>query len=263
MNIINASEMECTISKNKVNYIRSLERKKERIATKCFIAEGPKVVNDLLGTFHCRYLAAIPAWLDAHSSVIADEICKVSETELSRASLMKTPQQVLAIFDQRVTQYDNTIFNNQLCLALDNVQNPGNLGTIVRMADWFGIEHVFCSLDSADIYNPKAVQATMGAFAHVQLHYVSLVDLFQSLSNDIPIYGTLLNGNNIYSEKLSNNGIIVMGNEGRGLRTEVEELINHRLYIPNYPQGRSTTDSLNVAVATAIVCAEFRRQSSY
>ncbi|WP_349939365.1 RNA methyltransferase, partial [Bacteroides cellulosilyticus] len=146
-------------------------------------------------------------------------------------------------------------------LALDDVQDPGNLGTIIRLADWFGIEHIFCSPNTVDVYNPKTVQATMGGIARVKLHYTSLPDLIQSLK-DIPVYGTFLDGENMYTQKLSSNGLIVMGNEGNGIGKEVEQLINRKLYIPNYPAERETSESLNVAIATAVVCAEFRRQAA-
>lgn len=255
--------MDTRISKNKISYIRSLERKKERMAEGTFLAEGEKVVGDLLPAYHCRYMVGVEEWFKNHPSVKADEMCCVSGDELLRASLMKAPQQVLAIFEQRDEHFDTSVASHSLCLALDNVQNPGNMGTIVRLADWFGIEHVLCSFDSADIYNPKTVQATMGAMARVHVHYVDLDKTLRSMSLDVPIYGTLLGGENIYHQKLSDNGIIVMGNEGRGIRPEIEAMVNNKLYIPNYPTDRDTTDSLNVAIATAVVCAEFRRQASY
>jgi TrmH family RNA methyltransferase len=216
-----------------------------------------------MGTFHCLFLAAVKEWLDVHQEVCADEICCVSEEELQRASLMKTPQQVIAVFAQRKESFELSSVGSTLCLALDGIQNPGNLGTIIRLADWFGIEHIICSLDTADIYNPKTVQATMGAMAHVKTHYMELSSFFEALPDGAPVYGTLLNGNNIYEEKLTSYGVIVMGNEGRGIRPETKKFVNRRLYIPNYPQGRLTTDSLNVAIATSIVCAEFRRQAVY
>ena len=154
----------------------------------------------------------------------------------------------------------NEVAKKQLCLVLDDVQNPGNLGTIVRLADWFGIEHIFCSKGCADIYNPKTVQATMGGIARVQMHYVDLPEMLSSLERGIPVYGTFLDGDNMYQKTLENRGLIVMGNEGKGVSREVEALVSERLYIPNYPEGRETSESLNVAIATAIVCAEFRRR---
>lgn len=247
------------LSKNKIKYIRSLELKKNRKEEKVFVAEGHKLVGDLMGHFPCRLLAGTTGWFSSHPDCHADEMIEVEQEELSRASLQKTPQEVLAIFEQPVYESDSKVISESLCLALDNVQDPGNLGTIVRLADWFGIEDIFCSAGTVDIFNPKTVQATMGAIARVRVHYCDLPELISSLKG-IPVYGTFLNGNVIYSETLSANGLIVMGNEGNGVSTEVEALINKRLYIPNYPHERETSESLNVAIATAVVCAEFRRR---
>lgn len=247
------------LSKNKIKYIRSLELKKNRKEEKVFVAEGHKLVGDLMGHFPCRLLAGTAGWFSSHPDCHADEMIEVEQEELSRASLQKTPQEVLAIFEQPVYESDSKVISESLCLALDNVQDPGNLGTIVRLADWFGIEDIFCSAGTVDIFNPKTVQATMGAIARVRVHYCDLPELISSLKG-IPVYGTFLNGNVIYSETLSASGLIVMGNEGNGVSTEVEALINKRLYIPNYPHERETSESLNVAIATAVVCAEFRRR---
>ncbi|WP_394700339.1 RNA methyltransferase [uncultured Bacteroides sp.] len=248
-----------SLSKNKLKYIHSLEQKKIRKEEKVFLAEGPKLVDDLFGHFSCQYLAATAQWFEEHPTAQADEVAEVSTEELMRASLLKSPQQVLAVFQQPEYNIDATIIQKSLSLALDDIQDPGNLGTIIRLADWFGIEHIFCSPDTVDVYNPKTIQATMGAIARVKVHYTSLPDLIGSLQN-IPVYGTFLDGNNLYEEPLSEAGIIIMGNEGNGIGAAVEKLVNHRLYIPNYPQQRKTSESLNVAIATAVVCAEFRRQ---
>lgn len=248
------------LSKNKIKYIRSLELKKNRKEEGVFVAEGHKLVGDLLGHFPCKLLIALPSWLQKNTHIIADEVIEVSFDELSRASLLKNPQDVLAVFDQPIYETSIEVMNQSLCLALDDIQDPGNLGTIIRLADWFGIEHIFCSYGTVDVYNPKVVQATMGALARVKIHYCNIVALISSMKN-IPIYGTFLDGNNIYEETLSNNGLIVMGNEGNGVSEEVSRLINKRLYIPNYPSSRETSESLNVAIATAVTCAEFRRRS--
>lgn len=249
------------LSKNKIKYIRSLEQKKVRKEEQVFLAEGPKLVEELLGHFRCRLLAATASWLRSHREVDADEITEVTPDELSRASLLKTPQQVLAIFEQPQYDLNPDSIRPNLCLALDDVQDPGNLGTIIRLADWFGIEHIICSSNTVDVYNPKTVQATMGGIARVKVHYTSLPDFIRSLG-DVPVFGTFLEGDNMYDQQLSGNGLIVMGNEGNGISKEVESLINRKLYIPNYPQERQTSESLNVAIATAIVCAEFRRQAA-
>ena len=247
------------LSKNKIKYIRSLELKKNRKEEQVFVAEGHKLVGDLLGYFPCKLLIATSNWLKANHSVTANEIIEVTQEELSRVSLQKTPQEVLAVFVQPSYDLNPEVIKSSLCLALDDVQDPGNLGTIIRLADWFGIEHLFCSVGTADVYNPKTVQATMGALARVKVHYCSLPQLIGGLT-DTPVYGTFLNGNIIYAEPLSAHGLIVMGNEGKGVSPEVERMINRKLYIPNYPQERETSESLNVAIATAVVCSEFRRR---
>lgn len=251
------------LSKNRIKYIRSLEMKKYRKAEKAFLAEGNKLVHDLLGHFSCKLLVATTSWLEANPRLIAQETIEVSPEELSRASLLKTPQEVLAVFEIPSYTRDVTLPARSLCLALDDVQDPGNLGTIIRIADWFGIAHIFCSQGTVDAFNPKTVQATMGALARVKLHYCDLKEFIRTqAARHVPVFGTFLDGGNIYSQELSDHGVIVMGNEGNGVSQEVEALVSHKLLIPNYPQGQETSESLNVAVATAIVCAEFRRRMS-
>lgn len=251
------------LSKNRIKYIRSLELKKYRKAEKAFLAEGNKLVSDLLGHFSCRLLIATTSWLEKHPRLLAQETIEVTPEELSRASLLKTPQEVLAVFDIPTYTFDDTLPARSLCLALDDVQDPGNLGTIIRIADWFGIEDIFCSHGTADAFNPKTVQATMGALARVRLHYCDLKRFIcLQAERKAPIFGTFLDGTSIYSQELADRGIIVMGNEGNGVCPEIEAQVSHKLLIPNYPQGQETSESLNVAVATAIVCAEFRRRMS-
>ena len=247
------------LSKNKIKYIHSLELKKNRKKEGVFVAEGHKLVGDLLPHFHCRLILATNTWLEEHLDIQADEIIEITPEELVKASLLKTPQEVLAIFEQPQYNYTTDVIKNSLCLALDDIQDPGNLGTIIRLADWFGIEHIFCSQGTVDVYNSKVIQATMGALARVKVHYCNLPNLISSLK-DVPVYGTFLDGENIYNKPLSENGLIIMGNEGNGVSKEVSQLINNKLYIPNYPSGRTTSESLNVAIATAVVCAEFRRR---
>lgn len=250
------------LSKNRIKYIRSLELKKNRKTDRVFLAEGPKVVGELLGRFHCRMLVATPAWLQAcPTPPPADETHAASAEELSKASLLKTPQQVLAVFEQPADTPPPP-HGHSLCLALDDVQDPGNVGTIIRLADWFGIERIYCSPNTADVYNPKTVQATMGAIARVRTYYTPLPGFLRSLQEAVPVYGTFLDGEDIYGQPLSAGGVIVMGNEGNGISEETARYIPHRLYIPSYPSTRPTSESLNVAMATAIVCAEFRRRAT-
>ena len=194
----------------------------------------------------------------------ADEKVNVTEGELTRVSFLKTPQEVMAVFgydDDDVC--DTSLPLKELCLALDDVQDPGNLGTIIRLADWFGITDIVCSRSSADCFNPKVVQATMGAILRVKVHYVDLERfLHDAAAEQIPRYGTFLEGENLYTTQLGEGGIIIMGNEGRGISRPIEQLVSHKLLIPAYPANRPTSESLNVAMATGIVCAEFRRRAA-
>ena len=264
------------ISKNKIKYIRSLELKKNRNKEGKFVAEGFKVVDDLLALQPADLIVATQEWL--HGKHLADqtEVIEVTEEELKKVSFLQHPQQVLAVFrqDTGCNKQDSNnsqeeaeeknfgfskINTQELSLALDGVQDPGNLGTIIRIADWFGITHIYCSQDTADVYNPKVVQATMGSIARVKVEYGTLLALVESLPADVPVYGTLLDGDNIYQQQLENRGLIVMGNEGKGISPALAKKVNRRLLIPNFPEGRATADSLNVAIATAITCSEFRR----
>ena len=252
------------LSKSKLKYIRSLSMKKNRDADNVFIAEGPKVVGDLMSYFPCKLLLGTAEYLNTHKNLSADEIIEVDQKELEQASSLKSPRDTFAIFSQkrlRTFTRSNGTPLQPLSIALDDVQDPGNLGTIIRLADWYGIEHIYCSLHCADAYSTKVIQATMGAIARVQVHYVDLVDFIKGLDKNTPVYGTFLDGDDMYQMDLSDGGLIVMGNEGNGISHEIENLITRKLYIPNYPQGQATSESLNVAIATAITCAEIRRQS--
>jgi TrmH family RNA methyltransferase len=253
------------LSKQKIKNIHSLSLKKNRDADGLFLAEGRKLVGDLLPHFPCAYLAATAEWYAQNpelAPLLPPDCDVVTEAELERLSLQQTPQQVVAVMQQRHTPATLAeTASHELCLMLDGVQNPGNLGTIVRLADWFGLHHVFCSPACADIYSPKTVQATMGAIARVAIHYIDLPQALQSLPTQgaIPVYGTFLDGDTLYGQKLTPNGIIIMGNEGQGISPDIAPYVTRRLYIPSYPPGSDTSESLNVATATAIVCAEFRR----
>lgn len=249
------------ISKAKVKHIQSLEVKKYRVANRLFVAEGNKLVADLLPVFDCELLIAKPSWMATQGDIIANEVLVAEDEDIRKASFLKNPQDVLALFKLPVWDIDQVNASSNLILALDGIQDPGNLGTIIRLADWFGIEHIVCSMDTADAFSPKTVQATMGALAHVKVHYTSLESfLREQIKKGLPVYGTFLDGEDIYSRSFDTNGILIMGNEGQGIRPEIEALVNQKLYIPNYPPQRETSESLNVAIATAVVCAEFRRR---
>ena len=249
------------LSKNDVKIIKSLELKKFRTEKGLFIAEGHKTVGELLGRFECTLLVATQEWLDSRRSIPAARIEAVTADELKRASLLQNPQNVLAVFRIPASNISlQKAAGSNLVLALDDIQDPGNLGTIVRIADWFGIKDVFCSKGTADIYNPKAVQATMGALARVTVHYTDLLQSLDTLPAQVPVYGTFLEGQVIYDATLSKNGVIIMGNEGNGISAAIKQTVTRKLYIPNWPQGAPTSESLNVAIATAVVCSEFRRR---
>jgi TrmH family RNA methyltransferase len=262
------------ISKNQIKFIRQLEQKKFRRREGLFVAEGTKVVGDLLAHYQPHSLFATQEWLAQHSShlsLLTSHLYPVTDDELRRLSFLQHPQQVLALFpiplppDTSLTSHPSPLtskfspLTSELSLALDGIQDPGNLGTIIRIADWFGIRDIYCSEDTVDAWNPKVVQATMGSIARVNIKYISLFDLIDLLPTDFPVYGTLLDGENIYTQSLTPYGLIVMGNEGNGISPKIRQRVNHRLLIPSYRQD-DTAESLNVAIATAITCSEFRRR---
>lgn len=248
------------ISKNLIKYIKSLELKKNRIKEDVFVAEGPKVVEDLSEIFIPEHLIGTEEWFKTNNKNIRQQDVTVTEDELKKISFLQHPQQVLGIFKIPKPKVDINICENELCLALDRVQDPGNLGTIIRIADWFGISTIFCSNDTVDAFNPKVVQATMGSIAHVNIIYTDLDKFIENKPANALVYGTSLNGDNIYDQELTPTGIIVMGNEGNGISQQILSKIDRSLFIPCYQKSRKA-DSLNVAIATALTCAEFRRQS--
>lgn len=239
-----------------IKWVHSLAQKKNRDNERCFVAEGTKCVLDTLGAFRLRGLFCTENWLHTYNIEDADV---VSSSQIERMSMLKTPTEVIAVYEMPDYDVDLSETVRNLNLALDNVQDPGNLGTIIRIADWFGINDIYCSVDTVDVYNPKVVQATMGAISRVRVHYCDLPGLFGTLK-DVPVFGTFLDGDSIYEEKLGCNGFIVMGNEGKGISPEVEKYVGKRLLIPSYPVGVVTSESLNVGMATAIVVSEFRRR---
>ena len=250
------------ISKSTLKLLHKLEQKKHRHEEGLFVAEGPKVVADLLcHGYRPVTLIATGQWLAGQEAAIAavpaTTIIEASPDELQRASFLQHPQQVMALFPIPPAVRP-TPQKGHLYMALDGVQDPGNLGTIVRIADWFGIDTIFCSEYTVDVWSPKVIQATMGSIARVSVVYTSLTALLSSTS--LPVYGTLLDGHNIYQQALSPDGIIVMGNEGNGISAAVRPLVSKKLLIPDYSTSADKAESLNVAIATAITCSEFRRR---
>lgn len=249
------------LSKSKIKYIQSLERKKIRKEEGIFVAEGNKLVADMLGHFECVMLIAKSSWLATQGDIKANELIIAEDDDIKKASFLKTPQDVIALFKLPTYEANNIDTQKELVIALDGIQDPGNLGTIVRLADWFGIEHIVCSADTTDAFAPKCVQSTMGALARVKVHYLDLEAYLRT--QQAPVYGTFLDGENVYEKTLTPNGILMMGNEGNGISEKMESLVSERLFIPSYPAERPTSESLNVAIATAIACAEFRRREVY
>ena len=325
-----------SLSKNKIKLISSLRLKKYRDEFSLFVAEGPKLVADLLKCFSPKIIVSTQAWLDENSPSAEEIIVISSADDLKSVTQLSSPSPVLAVFYKKecsfisnsvhlsskkspnsipaesvpqefnspsslspnngdgfasnpITNITNPLspvsrnqkevlyssnhpeyFTNplspdffkekRLILAIDSVQDPGNLGTIIRIADWFGINDIVCSETTVDVYNFKTIQATMGALCNVNIHYINLKDFCAiAASYNWPLYGTFLDGEVIYNAKLTDFGVIIMGNEGNGISSDIADLVSKRLYIPDYPLGKSYSESLNVAVATSIVCNEFRR----
>lgn len=245
------------LSKNLLKEIRILHIGKYRRKEQKFIAEGPKIVQEFLDSqYEVDSIYATADWMSANQ-LAHDNMVQITEKELQAISLLKTPNQVLAIVNYPMTN-EIQFENGDLIIALDTIQDPGNLGTIIRIADWFGIRKIVCSVETADAFNPKVVQASMGALTRVQMIYTNLEQWLKSLDKKTTIYGTMLNGENIYESELKHDGVIVIGNEGQGISSEIQQLITSQIKIPAYSD--SLMESLNAAVATAIVCAEFRRR---
>ena len=240
------------ITRAEILDIKALANKQGREDLGAFIAEGEKLVGEIRNSSLRirRILQTKPIFAEGEL---------ISEKEMERISQLKSANSVLAVVElpkHKLALADPT---KNLVLCLDRIQNPGNLGTIIRLADWFGISDIVCSEDTADCFNPKVVQATMGAILRVRVHYTNLAKWLSS-HKGATIYGTFLEGENIYSAQLEKSGVIVMGNEGQGISTEVAECVSHKLLIPPYPADRCGSESLNVAVATAVICSEFRRR---
>jgi TrmH family RNA methyltransferase len=239
------------LSKNQIKFISGLHQKKQRIANQLFFAEGVKCIQELVqSNFELEHLYTIH---DDFEEVVAANKTLISDSELKKISALTTPNSCLAIFKM---PQEKAIIESGLILALDSIRDPGNLGTILRLCDWFGIEQLICSKETVDIYNPKVVQATMGSITRVNVNYVDLNGFVAQTK--LPVFGTFMDGENIYKCDLPHEGIIIMGNEANGISSELEQLVQNRLTIPRFGNLQKT-ESLNVATATAIILSEFRR----
>lgn len=242
------------VSKNQMKLINGLHLKKNRLANQLFLAEGVKVIQELLqSNFVLEHLYATE---EVFSSFSVTNKSVVSEGEMKKITALSTPSSCLAVFQ---IPKQEQLANAGLLVALDDIRDPGNLGTIIRLCDWFGIEQIVCSRETVDLYNPKVVQATMGSIARVKLNYLDLEKFISETT--LPVFGTFMDGLNIYEEKLPEEGIIILGNEANGISKSIEKLVKNRISIPRFGDLQKT-ESLNVATATAIVLSEFRRSSS-
>ena len=239
------------VSKNQIKLITSLQQKKFRNEEKLFFAEGLKVIQELLNSnFELQHLFTTQNDFDAVASF---QKTIITDSELKKISALANANSCLAVFK---IPKSKPIVPKGIILVLDDIRDPGNLGTVLRLCDWYGIEQLICSPSTVDIYNPKVVQATMGSISRVNVNYIDL-DLFLK-ETTLPIFGTFMDGQNIYKETLPKQGIIIMGNEANGISESIEKLVKHRLTIPRFGKLQQT-ESLNVATATAIILSEFRR----
>lgn len=246
------------LSKKDIQFITSLQLKKFRVKHQMFIAEGPKVVEELLKKPHL--VENVYHTIDYTPPIKSGPFEVISNQELQKISSLKTPNQVLALVKIEEPKLDDLALSNQLVLALESVRDPGNLGTIIRMADWFGIQNILCSEDCVDLHNPKTIQATMGSLFRVSVHYLNLVTVLTELKKQQPIYATTLDGDNIYTTELAKNGILVIGNEANGISSGLMELASKKIHIPSFNKSSDKAESLNAAFACAIACSEFRRR---
>ncbi len=239
------------ISKAQIKEIRQLHQKKQRDEQGLFIAEGPKVVLDLLmSKFKQNKIYATKEFISNNSNIDCQEI---NAKELESLSGLSSPNQVLGVFKYKLLTANLIALKQELVLGLDDVRDPGNLGAIIRIADWFGINHIFCSKSCVDVYNPKVVQSTMGSIARVNVYYSDLLETIKVFDN---VYGAVLNGESLYACKVPTSGIVIIGNESNGISNDLLEQLTHKITIPSLSSG---AESLNAAMATAIICSEFKR----
>lgn len=245
------------LSKAKIKYLQALQQKKYRAKEQAFLVEGEKIVEEVLqqDLFKVHSIYATEDWINKNKSLLAPYstiLNHIKQQELKKISCLKTPNSVVAVLE--LSKYTPLVHKIQtsLNLVLENIQDPGNMGTIIRIADWFGIPHIFCSKGCVDVYNPKVIQASMGGFLRVQVHYTNLEELLQEHAQ-LPIYGAVLGGDNVFKTKLQQPSFLLIGNEGKGLSTTLQQHLSHKITIPKL----GGAESLNAGVATGILCALF------
>ena len=254
------------LSKTRIKFIKSLQNKKVRDEERLFVIEGDKLVKEFLSAgIHIKLLVAKAEFINGlqpNLTNFADDIEVSSYEELKQISTLKTPHNALAIVYMPVHEIVLSEILNHFCVALDFVQDPGNMGTIIRAAGWFGIKNIVCSPDCVDVFNPKVVQASMGALLHVNVFCYDLKKLFTyAAENSVAVFGTMLEGNSIYDHKPDNKGIILLGNESKGISDELIPFITEKIRIPKFSNAKEGIDSLNVGMAAAIVFSEFIRKN--
>lgn len=253
------------LSKNKISLINSLKSKKGRLKNKLFLAEGNKLASEILNSkFKIKFLFATNDWLLENGDIAQnkyEELIQINEREMKKVSSLTNPQNVLCAVEIPKFHFKENELEKELSIVLDKLQDPGNLGTIIRIADWFGISNIFCSSDTVDVYNPKVVQATMGSIVRVNIHYVDIYSFLKRnfRKENFPIYGSFLNGSNIYETKLKQNGLIIFGSESNGISDDIEPFVKTKIKIPDFGDTLNSAESLNVAIATGIICSEFKR----
>ena len=254
------------IGKSTTKLINSLALKKYRSKENRFLIEGDKMVKEVLDSdLKINLLIVTDQFLSRFpiTQNNAERVIETNAQELKKVSLLQHPQNSLAVCEIPEKPDFPDSLPEGLSIYLDGIQDPGNMGTIIRICDWYGIQHVFCSPDSVDLYNPKVIQASMGSFSRIKLHecdFERLAGLAQE--SETPVFGAFMNGDNIYQKQLPKQAVLVMGNEGNGIRPDVEKLITDKLSIPNFSANEIKAESLNVSVATAILCSEFKRAYS-
>lgn len=250
------------ISKNNIKFINSLRIKKFRSQEGLFIAEGERLIEELLNSsLKTKAIYHTRDWSPAMPNTNL-EITQITNEEMKKISGLSTPSNVFALIEIPEFKISYEDLSNTLILALDDIQDPGNLGTIIRLADWFGIDTVLCTNETVDAFSPKVIQSCMGAISRVKIIYCDLEETLKELNAkyNLPVYGTFMEGDDIYKVNLSSKGVIVMGNEGNGISPKIEKIVSKKIHIPTFANNRTAVESLNVAMATAIVCSEFRRR---
>lgn len=251
-------------TKNTIKQLRSLHQKKFRMLNKSFIAEGEKIVGEILQSKRVKKIEifALQQWIDENKEALPlnTSVEAISNVELHSISMLQSPNKVLAVLSTDEFDAQVQCETKGIHLVLDGIKDPGNLGTIIRLADWYGFENLVCSENTVELFNPKTIQATMGSFLRVNVSYTNLYHYLSDARNTKTVYGTFLDGNSIYSSQWDKDAVVVIGSESHGISKEIESLIQNKIHIPSFAHHRNI-DSLNASIATAIICSEIRRSN--